>query len=105
MPATRFFASLRMTGASTASAFLACSPSTLSPHFHDLHHAAVLVLEDVAVEDELAREVEEAGAHRHLGEGRDRDGVLEPARLYRLAVHARYLEVVDMDVEWVPVVA
>jgi hypothetical protein len=46
----------------------------------ELHHAEVFVVQDVAVQDEAACKVLEAGAHRHAAEARHVDGI-PPDRL------------------------
>src|SRR5438045_340463 len=42
---------------------------------NELHHAEVLVVQDVAVQDEAAGEVLEAGTHRHAAQARHVDGI------------------------------
>ena len=53
-------------------------------HLHELHHAAVFVAEDVAVQDELAGEIDETAADpdvsRRRGGRIDRDRRPPPER-------------------------
>jgi hypothetical protein len=65
------------------------------------HHAAVLVIEDVAVVDGLAAEVLERDTHRDLAPGRNVDDI-EPKRVgHRLTVEFEHLHRPHVQVEGV----
>src|SRR6185295_1859517 len=59
----------------------------LGHYFHHLHHAAILVDEDVAVDHVRAGEVDEPGAHLEVAGNRERarrDAILRRTRRVRL---------------------
>src|SRR5947209_9980988 len=75
--------------------------SGLLDDLQDRHHAGVLVVEHVAVEDGLAGEVGEVDADDDLSVAGDDRGVHPAAERLRHAVDAYHLEVVDVDVDGV----
>src|SRR5207342_3278677 len=74
-------------------------------HLDHAHHRMVLMEKNVTVVDVLPGEIEEAAAHRKRAMRRNQEGVVVTVRRIRLAVDCHHLEVVDMNMEGMPLLA
>src|SRR5688572_20694741 len=76
----------------------AAHPSSWGVDLDELHHPEILVVQDVAVQDEAAGEILEAGADGHAAKPWHVDGIAPDRLGERLTIDPRHLEGVGVDV-------